>query len=39
MVYAKQGKTEEARRELEAAVKAGNFKALAEARQALESLK
>ena len=39
MVYAKQGKTDEARRELEAAVQAGNFKALAEARQALESLK
>jgi tetratricopeptide (TPR) repeat protein len=39
MVYAKQGKTEEARRELEAAVQAGNFKSLAEARQALESLK
>ncbi len=39
MVYAKQGKTEEARRELEAAVKAGNFKAVDEARRALESLK
>jgi tetratricopeptide (TPR) repeat protein len=39
LVYAKQGKTEEARRELEAAVKAGNFKAVAEARQALEALK
>lgn len=39
MVYAKQGKTEEARRELEAAVQTGNFKSLAEARQVLESLK
>ncbi len=39
MVYAKQGKTEEARRELEAALKAGNFKSAEEARRALEGLK
>jgi Flp pilus assembly protein TadD len=39
MVYAKQGKTEEARRELEAALKAGNFKSADEARRALEGLK
>lgn len=38
MVYAKQGKTEDARRELEAALKAGTFKDAAEARRTLESL-
>ena len=39
MVYAKQGKTEDARRELEAALKTGQFKSADEARRALESLK
>jgi tetratricopeptide (TPR) repeat protein len=39
MVYAKQGKIEEARRELEAALKADNFKDVAEARRVLDSLK
>jgi tetratricopeptide (TPR) repeat protein len=39
MVYAKQGKAEDARRELEAAIKAGNFKGIEDAQRALESLK
>ncbi len=39
MVYAKQGRTEDARRELEAALKAGKFKSVDEARRALEALK
>ena len=39
MVYAKQGKTEDARRELEAALKTGNFKSADEARRTLEGLK
>ena len=39
MVYAKQGKTEDARRELEAAIKVGNFKGIEDAQRALESLK
>jgi tetratricopeptide (TPR) repeat protein len=39
MVYAKQGKSEEARRELEAALKNPNFKGADEARRTLESLK
>lgn len=38
MVYAKQGKVPEARRELEASLKAGDFKDAAEARRTLESL-
>jgi len=38
MVYAKQGKAAEARRELEAALKAGDFKDAAVARRTLESL-
>jgi len=39
MVYAKQGKTEDARRELEAAIKAGNFKGIEEAQRTLDGLK
>jgi hypothetical protein len=38
VVYAKQGKAPEARRELEASLKAGDFKDAAEARRTLESL-
>lgn len=38
MVYAKQGKAAEARRELEASLKAGDFKDAAVARRTLESL-
>jgi Flp pilus assembly protein TadD len=39
MVYAKQGKTDDARRELEAALTAGGFKGLDEARRTLDALK
>jgi tetratricopeptide (TPR) repeat protein len=39
MVYAKQGKTEEARRELEAALSSANFKNADAARRTLDSLK
>jgi Flp pilus assembly protein TadD len=39
MVYAKQGKSAEARQELEASLKAGEFKEVAVARRTLESLR
>ena len=38
MVYARQGKSAEARRELEDSLKAGDFKDAAEARRTLDSL-